>query len=498
MLCGDYLLKSLGSKNPIMDNLDVKTVSQRSVHGIFALTSRTFLLQSINFIAFLIISAILSAGQLGIYTAVVAIQRVVSFLTDFGLGAALVQKKEELKREDLVTTFTIQSVITLGIFLIFFIFLGKIKSFFNLDDSGARLLLALVFTIFLSSFKTIPSILLERKIKFGKLVIPQIAESLIFNIVLIVLVLNNHGIDSYTFAFLISSILGIPLYYYVSPWKPGIGVYRSSISNLKFGAQFQAKNILATIKDDFLTVILVRFLSFTQIGYVGFAQKIAFFLYRYIVDSITKVTFSSYSRIQENKDYLKLAIEKSLFFTTLIVFPLLSGLIVTSIYVIKYMPGWGNKWEPAILSLIFFSLNAMVSSISGVLVNVLDATGRVKITLKLMVLWTVLTWTLTPIAIYLWGYNGVAIASFLVTLTVFITIFLVKRVVDFELMKSLYKPAIATIIMALFTYLLGILLINSLITLIFVIISGGVIYLLLIYVLAGKEIIKDARKVFVK
>ena len=481
-----------------MDNLDVKTVSRRSIHGIFALASRNFLLQSINFVSFLIISVILSAGQLGIYTAVVATARVVSFLTDFGLGAALVQKKEELKREDLVTTFTIQAIITLGIFVIFFIFLDQIKSFFNLNDSGGRLLLALVFTIFISSFKTIPSILLERKINFGRLVIPQIAESIIFNIVLISLVLNNYGIDSYTWAFLISSVIGIPLYYYISPWKPGVGVYRSSISDLKFGAQFQAKNILATIKDDFLTVILIRFLSFTQIGYIGFAQKIAFFLYRYIVDSITKVTFSSYSRLQENKDYLKLAIEKSLFFTTLVVFPLLSGLIVISVYLIKYMPGWGNKWEPAILSLIFFSLNAMISSISGVLVNVLDATGRVRITLKLMVLWTILTWTLTPVAIYLWGYNGVAISSFLVTLTVFITIFLVKRVVNFELIKSLYKPIIATLIMVLFTYLLGILLVNSLITLIFVIISGGAIYLLSIYLLAGKEIFEDVRKVFVK
>lgn len=481
-----------------MDNLDVKTVSKRSVNSILALASRTFLLQSLNFVTFLIISVVLSAGQLGIYTAVVAIQRVVSFLTDFGLGAALVQKKEELKREDLITTFTLQSVITLAIFLIFLIFLGQIKSFFNLDNSGTRLLLALVFTIFLSSFKTIPSILLERKINFSRLVMPQIGESIVFNVVLIVLVLNNFGIDSYTFAFLISSIVGIPLYYYVSPWKPGVGVYKTSLSNLKFGVQFQAKNILATVKDDFLTVILVKFLSFNQIGYIGFAQKIAFFLYRYIVDSITKVTFSSYSRLQGNKEFLKLAIEKSLFFTSVIIFPLLSGLIVVSFYLIKYIPGWGNKWEPAVLSLIFFCLNALISSISGVLVNVLDATGRVKTTLKLMVLWTVLTWTLTPLAIYVWGYNGVAIASFLVTLTVFITIYLVKQVVNFEFIKSIYKPAIATIIMTTLTYLMMAFFVNNLVTLIFVIISGGAIYLLSIYLLAGKEIFEDVRKVLVK
>lgn len=480
-----------------MDTLNIKSVSKKTVNGVFALASRSLILQLINFSAFITISVILSAKELGIYTAVVAIQRVVSFFTDLGLGAALIQKKENLKKEDIATVFTIQFAVTLVIFLFFLIFIGEIKSVFRLNDEGGRLLLVLVFTIFLSSFKMIPSILLERNINFGKLVIPQIGESLVFNIVLIALVLNKFGVDSYSWAFLISSLVGIPIYYYISPWKPSIGVYRASVSNLKFGLQFQAKNILATIKDDFLTVILTRFLSFAQIGYIGFAQRIAFFVYRYIVDSVTKVTFSSYSRIQDNKEFLRTAIEKSLFFTTLILFPLLSGLIVVSPYIMQFVPGWVNKWEPALISLIFFSLNAIVSSMSSVLVNVLDATGRVKTTLKLMVLWTFMTWTITPLFIYLWGYNGVAIASFIVTLTIFITIYLVKKVVDFHFIKSIYKPVIATLIMVLATYLLADLFINDFITMVFVIILGGVIYVFNIYLLAGKQILQDIKKLYI-
>jgi len=186
----------------------------------------------------------------------------------------------------------------------------------------------LIFTIFLSSFKTIPSILLERKIRFDKLVLPQIAEVLIFNIILITLMLKNFGIESFSWAFLVSSIAGIPLYYFISPWRIGVGINKKSLVHLKFGLQFQAKNVLATIKDDLLTVILVRLLTFTEIGYIGFAQRISLFAYRYIVDSVTKVTFSAYSRIQSDLGVLKLAIEKSLFFTTSLMFPILTGLIL--------------------------------------------------------------------------------------------------------------------------------------------------------------------------
>ena len=131
---------------------------------------------------------------------------------------------------------------------------------------------------------------------------------------------------------------------------------------------------------------------------------------------------------------------------------------------------------------------------SGVLVNVLDATGRVKTTLKLMVLWTILTWILTPAAIYLWGYNGVAIASFMVTLTIGVTVYLVKKVVQFDFIKSIYKPIFATLIMAIFNYGLSLLILNSLISLFFVIILGGLVYLSLIYLIAGRVIAGDIKK----
>src|SRR5205085_1848724 len=233
------------------------------------------------------------------------------------------------------------------IFLIILSLRDPIGSYFRLGPQGEGLLVALVATIFISSFKTIPSILLERKIHFQKLIIPQIVESLVFNLLLIFLILRGFRLESYTYAFLASSLITVPLYYYISPWKVGLGIDRESLHHLKFGAQFQAKNILATIKDDLLTVILTKFLTFTEIGYIGFGQRIAFMAYRYVVDSVTKVTFSAYARIQGDHVILKKAIEKSLFFVSSLMFPVLTGIILTIPYVIAYFAKW-HKWEPAI------------------------------------------------------------------------------------------------------------------------------------------------------
>lgn len=478
-----------------MDELDISILRKRSVHGVLALVSRTFVLNLISLLSFLVISTQLLARDLGIYVAVLAIQRVISFFTDFGLGAALVQKKDEVTSDDIRTAFTIQSGVTFFIFVLIFILKDTISSFFKLEPSGEHLLLVLVFSIFLSSFKTIPSILLERAVNFQKLIIPQMAEAIVFNFVLIILLTKNFGIDSFSWAFISSSLIGIPIYYLVSPWPVGIGISKESLSHLKYGAQFQAKNILATVKDDLLTVILTKILSFTEIGYIGFAQRLSFFVYRYVVDSVTKVTFSTYSRIQDSEEIMKKAIEKSLFFVSAAMFPLLLGLMASSPYLIQYFHRW-NKWEPAVISIIFFSLNALVSSMSGILINVLDATGRVKTTLKLMVFWTTATWVLTPILIKLYGFNGVSIASFVISLSIIATIVLVRRMVKFDFLKSIYKPAVSSFIMLIFILISEKIFAKDLLTLLIICGFGGILYITIMMAIARKEISHDLSVVF--
>jgi PST family polysaccharide transporter len=481
-----------------MKENDITSLAKRSIHGVLILISRQFALNIISFVAFLFVTAILSPNDIGIFTAIIAIQRIISFFTDFGFGAALIQKKDALTDKDITTTFTLQAGVTLSIFILVFAFQDALANIFGYSDVGKYLLLSLVFTIFLSSFKTIPAVMLERGINFGKLVIPQIVESLVFNILLVVLVVQGFGIESFTWAFLISGLAGIPFYYMISPWKARIGIHKSSLTHLKFGIQFQAKSILATIKDDLLTAFLPKFISYAEIGYIGFAQRLAFFIYRYVVDSLTKVTFSSYSRMQGNTDFLKKAIEKSLFFVAATMFPLLVGLIITIPYVIDYFPRWDNKWEPAVMSVMFFSLNALLSSVSGVLVNVLDASGKVTTTLRLMVVWTVLTWTLTPVAIMIFGYNGVAIASFLISLSLVYTIYLVRKIVMFSVSKPLIKPIFATAVMGIFTYVGSELFVSNIFSLIVLVVISGVIYCGAMYLTAKDEIIHDVRKFILK
>lgn len=473
-----------------MEVNEAELIKKRAVTGVIALTSRTLAIQLVSLVAFSLLSVFLSPAAIGIYIAVTAIMRLINFFTDFGFGAAIVQKKEEILEEELATAFTLQALVTLLIFLFFWVSQRQIAEFFRLGIDGQQLLVALIFTLFLSSFKTIPSVLLERHLKFDKLVIPQMVEAIVFNVIVVVLAFRGWGVASYTWSTLAASLAGIPAYYLVSPWKIRLQITTRSLRTLIYGIQFQAKSILGTVKDDLLTTFLAKVLPLSQLGLIGWGQKWAFFSFRFLVDSITKVSFSAYSRLQHDTSLLKMALEKSLFATSFFLFPILSGLILTSSYFIKFIPHY-QKWEGALFSLYFFSLNAGVSSLSNILVNTLDATGRVKTTLKLMIFWTTLTWVLTPTLIYFFGYNGVALASFLVTLTIVITVYLVKKIVDFKFWSSIQSPLWATLIMSIAVFVTGRMFVSNLFMLFLIIIFGAGIYAVSIWFLAKNEIIKQ-------
>jgi O-antigen/teichoic acid export membrane protein len=311
-----------------------------------------------------------------------------------------------------------------------------------------------VISFFLSSLKTIPSVLLERKLDFNRLVIPQIGETILFNLVAVFLAWQGAGVTSFTWAVLVRGVSGLILIYLISPWMPGLALNRASARKLlSFGVPFQANSLLALVKDDLLTVFLGKILPFAQVGFIGWAQKWANMPLRFIMDSVIKVTFPAYSRIQDNLPALRAGIEKALFAVCFLTFPALIGLALLASPLVEFLPRY-LKWQPALLALYFFCIQAAFASVSTTLTNTLNATGRIKTTLKLMVMWTALTWILTPtIFIYLWGYNGVAPAAALVATTVILPIWLVRKIVDFNLWENVGKPFLGAMVMGVILYL---------------------------------------------
>jgi len=476
-----------------MEEIDIKDVARRSVRGVFALTGRTFIVQLIGIATSFILTIFLNPSAFGVFFVVSAAIAFLSYFSDIGLAAALIQKKEAVSEEDLKVTFTVQQLLVVTLVVIAFLASGSVGNFYNLNKEGVLLFQALAFSFFLSSLKTIPSIILERSLRFEKLVIPQIVETLFFSITVVTLAIAGFGITSFTFAVLARGISGLLAIYIVSPWRIGFA-YSSEVLKklLSFGIPFQTNSILALIKDDLLIVYLGKVLPLSEVGYIGFANKWALVPLRLVMDNIIRITFPSFSRLQNQKDLLAKAVEKSIFASTFFIFPALTGLIILFPYLLNIIPRY-TKWEPAFISLGFFAVNAVFSSVSTPLTNTLNAIGRIKITLYLMVFWTAATWVLTPLAVILLGFNGVAIVSAGISLSVVFVVFLVKKYIKFNLFPSIIFPILGSLVMGTILYLLSPVIANELLGFILMILIGVMVYFLAMFAMARKQVLEDIR-----
>ena len=76
-----------------VETLEYHEVKKRSVSGVIALVSRTFVIQLISFVATLALTYYLDPQVYGIFYLVSSVVNFLSYFSDIGLAAALIQKR---------------------------------------------------------------------------------------------------------------------------------------------------------------------------------------------------------------------------------------------------------------------------------------------------------------------------------------------------------------------------------------------------------------------
>lgn len=473
--------------------IDLATVKGRAIKGVVALTGRTFFLQIVAFLGFFALTIFLGTAEIGLFFAISELVAILGYFSDIGLAAALIQKKEKPDLKGIRSTFTIQQGLVLSLVVLVFALTPFLRSFYKISQPGVFLLWSLTLGFFLASLKTIPSVLLERKLRFDLLVIVEIVEAFLFYGISVFLAWKGFGVLSYAWAVLARGIAGTILIYILSPWQIGFAFDKKSLSHLlRFGVPYQANTFLAVVKDRLMNVFLWKIVGASGVGILGWAQKWAQMPLRFVMDAAIKVTFPAFSRMQDDKVQLKKAIEKTIYFVSFLTFPLLVGLALVSSPLVSIIPRY-QKWEVALVALSLFIINSLWGAVTTPLTNALTAIGKIKTVFKLMVMWTVLTWVFYPLLALRYGVNGVAAGAALVATSSVVAIWVAKRYIKFSFLASIKSPFLASFLMGILVWFLRPILGASFVGLIGLTALGAVVYFGLIFLLEGQEFILDIK-----
>ena len=474
------------------------TVKQKALRGVFTLTFRRLLLKVIDTVGIIYLARLLPQESFGVFAIIsFVVFTFLSFFSDVGLGAALIQK-EKIEDDDIKTTFTVQQILVTILLVIAFFAANPLASFYNLGVEGVWLIRMLSLSLFITSFKTIPSILLERDLRFELLVIPEVIETVTYNVVAVVMAGSGYGVWSLVVAVVARTLLGAIALSIIKPWPIGYRLAKKSIHDLlHFGVPYQLNSVLALLKDNLAPTVIALWYGPAAVAYVNLAQNISSRPLE-LSTIVSRITFPTYSRIQGDTVRLKSWIEKSIHLMATLYFPAIIGLLVTAEPILRYLyADKSDKWLPALTTLIFFLLAAVPVFITTTYTNALYALGRPKVVLRLMVLYTVLTWAIGVPLIRWVGYSGIAITVSIITyLTIPLVVHEINKLVRLDTWEMVKRPLLASVIMGAATYLGVATFVSSLLTLVLAIILGGLLYCVLVYAIDHKMLKAELAKVW--
>jgi len=431
-----------------MNTTEMRAFKRKSVTGAASYFMRSIFLQAIGFASILVLSAYFDPEDFGIYGIVLSIIGILMFFSDVGLASTLIQKKDEPTLNEYRSLFTVQFALSLVILLVCIAVAMSEVLVAKTGVVGNYILLALGVSFPLATLKTIPSVILERELLFSKLVVPQIVEQICFHAVLIWLAISGWGVFAYIPAVLIRSTVGVLAMYFIQRWQIGFSTDWPTLKSLLgFGLKFQLNDFLARIKDQLFFLVLGYILPLKENGYVQWAKTQSMVPYNLTVNNVMAITFPAYSRLQGHPKQLQAAVEKSLFFITLAIFPILCGMALFITPLLVLFPTYA-KWQPAIPSFIFFTLSIGWSSISSPLTTTLTAIGQINYTLKLMIVWTALTWILSPLLLIWFGFTGIAAAALIISFSSILSVWYAKRFVTLRVWEQVWRQLFAAIVMA--------------------------------------------------
>lgn len=469
--------------------LNLSEISRRAVAGVMILTIRKFALKAISYLGSIFLARLLIPEVFGIFAIISTIITFFGFFSDVGLGAALIQKKADLTQKDLSVTFTLQQILVVLVTFLLWFSAPWFAARYPLGPAGVWLLRVFSLSLFLTSLKTIPSILLERQLKFNRLIWPEVAEVVTFQVLAIGLAIQGLGVWSFIIALLVRSFLGLAVLFYLSPWQISFAWDKTIARRLvRFGIPYNLNGFVATIKDAVMPIFVGAVSGATAVGYLNWALTFSKLPILFMAD-IFRVTFPAYSRIQHDKDVLKKAIEKTIRFTNMFLFPavfLLAAFVRPIVTII-----FTDQWLPALPAFYIHLLGILIVGITNTFMDALWALGQTKIAVKLLIIFTLVNWGASVPLVYRLGFNGAMIGSVIVLyVSLPLTWFYINRIAGVAVIKNTWPAFGAALAAGICGYILSGRVTNLLTLLMFGSLSG-LIYLVTIFLLDRRRLILD-------
>jgi len=331
----------------------VHEVAARAKRGFTASLVRQMVVQSTGIGTSIVLARYLAPKDFGVFGLVSMIVQFFSFFATTGLATAVIRSKEEPTSVDQNSVFTCELIVASAAGLLLLaasLFLPRISSKFSPDNMA--LVWALGFSAWLTVFRLLPSVSLERQLEFSKIALVETVENLAFNAIAIFMALRHTGAWALVAATMTRSIAGGAFLNFLAPVRPRLTLASPRLrSMLAIGLGFQAPNLIFFLKDLVMPGFIAATLGSTNLGYFIWVRD---FVAKFSTFSalFAKIAFPTMAKLSAVGEDLARSVRQSTLLLGIVYWPLSFALAATSSSYIHYV--FSDKWFPAQPLLVIF------------------------------------------------------------------------------------------------------------------------------------------------
>lgn len=356
------------------DNLGV-----RAVRGVAWLGSGQVLRQLLAFATNIALARMLFPDDFGLFGMAFAATEVAQILTDFGLGAAIIQRRES-NPIALTTCFWLNLLIGFIVCILLLAAGPFIATFFRRTEIS-WILVPLALNMVIAASMVVPQALLTQQLKFREMTIAQTIGSLAASIGSVLLAMAGAGVWALVLQPVIGNVVSCALMYIQARWWPKGRPKLSSVHHmLVFSGQLLGNNLLSCVGRNLHAAILGRQLGSVSLGMYNLASGMTGTVVFQVSSVIVRVLFPALSSLRDEPKRLYEAWLRACSAIAIVAFPAMAGMIAVAPDMVPIV--FGEQWRPATNVLRILCVVMAFQSVLTTSGTVLMALGRADLLLR--------------------------------------------------------------------------------------------------------------------
>lgn len=382
--------------------------------------------QALQFAFGIVLARLLVPADFGVLVTVQIFTGLAGFIAGGGTGQALIRAKEA-RHEDFQVVFTIQLVVGLLIYAVFFLTAPWFARWYS-EPLYTDLFRVSAVSFILRPFSNMPNIWLTREMQFKQRTIINLVSATLGSAVSVALAWQQFGVWSLVFGGIAGTVLSIVALVSVTPVRPALRFNAALTRELGvYGFKVASNDLVSYVRSQTPNFFLGRLEGPAIVGLFNKADSLAK-TPRIIAGSVYDPVFRSLAKIQDNMDQSQYIYFRTVMLLSVYMMPLFVGLAWLAQPFIAFV--YGPKWSASAAPLAILSMIGPLASIGYPSGAVLAAQNWLGREIFVHITQTVL-FAASCIIGFRWGLSGVAWGILLSEgLSVLFIAFLVTRCIN--------------------------------------------------------------------